>query len=90
MIYLRQAQSTGDSWLRFYALYTWYWLCGLKWNRRMKGAAYLLNPFEIEAYIHMKDLGYAKRHSQGTNEWRKYTRMNFEERRAVYARSQAS
>ena len=26
MIHLRQAQSCGDSWLRFYLLYIWYWL----------------------------------------------------------------
>ena len=26
MIHLRQAQSCGDSWLRFYRLYIWYWL----------------------------------------------------------------
>ena len=26
MIHLRQAQSCGDSWLRFYILYIWYWL----------------------------------------------------------------
>ena len=26
MIHLRQAQSCGDSWWRFYLLYIWYWL----------------------------------------------------------------
>ena len=25
MIHLRQAQACGDSWLRFYLLYIWYW-----------------------------------------------------------------
>ena len=49
MIHLRQAQSCGDSWLRFYLLYIWYWLTGLRMNRKMKHAAYLLNPFEMEA-----------------------------------------
>lgn len=80
MIHLRQAQATGDSWLRFYALYFWYWLKGLRWNRKMKNAAYRLNPFEIEAYRHDHDLGYAERCSEGANEWREYAKMTFEER----------
>ena len=84
MIHLRQAQATGDSWLRFYLLYIWYWLKGLHWSRRMKHAAYLLNPFELEAYRHMHDLGYAERHADGTDEWRKYLKMTFEERRNIY------
>ena len=42
MIHLRQAQACGDSWLRFYLLYIWYWLKGLRMSRRMRHAAYLL------------------------------------------------
>lgn len=84
MIHLRQAQSTGDSWIRFYLLYIWYWLRGLPMNRKMKGAAYLLNPFELEAYRHMHDLSYPEQCSQGAEEWREYTKMTYHERRAVY------
>ena len=62
----------------------WVWLKGLHWSRRMKHAAYLLNPFELEAYRHMHDLGYAERHADGTDEWRKYLKMSFEERRNIY------
>ena len=85
MIHLRQAQAAGDSWLRFYLLYIWYWLRGLPMNRKMRGAAYLLNPFELEAYLHMHDLGYPARCGEdGAQEWRQYAKMKYQERRAVY------
>ena len=85
MIHLRQAQATGDSWLRFYLRYGWYWLRGLWWNRRMKNAAYLLNPFELEAYRHDYDLGYVERCSEsGAQEWRQFAKMTYDERIAVY------
>jgi hypothetical protein len=84
MIHLRQARDTGDSWLRFYALYFWYWLRGLRWNRRMKNAAYLLNPFELEAYRHDHDMSYPERCKEGAREWRQYVKMTYDERRKVY------
>ena len=68
MIHLRQAQSCGDSWLRFYLFYIWYWLRALPANRKLKHAAYLLNPFEMEAYRHMNDLNYGANNE--ATEWR--------------------
>ena len=81
MIHLRQAQSCGDSWLRFYLLYIWYWLTGLRMNRKMKHAAYLLNPFEMEAYTRMHDLDYLK---GPATEWRRYAKMPLKERLKLY------
>ncbi|MBO4892820.1 MAG: hypothetical protein J5502_09425 [Prevotella sp.] len=81
MIHLRQAQSCGDSWLRFYILYIWYWLKGLRMNRKMKHAAYLLNPFEMEAYARMHDLDYLK---GPATEWRRYAKMSLKERLKLY------
>ena len=81
MIHLRQAQSCGDSWLRFYLLYIWYWLKGLRMNRKMKHAAYLLNPFEMEAYARMHDLDYLK---GPATEWRRYAKMSLKERLKLY------
>ena len=81
MIHLRQAQSCGDSWLRFYLLYIWYWLTGLRMNRKMKHAAYLLNPFEMEAYARMHDLDYLK---GPATEWRKYAKMSLKDRIKLY------
>ena len=93
MIHLRQAQSCGDSWLRFYLLYIWYWLkisCfgGFAIRRKMKHAAYLLNPFEMEAYRHMNDLSYLANHE--ANEWRKYAKMSIKERIKLYEQKTAS
>ena len=81
MIHLRQAQSCGDSWLCFYLLYIWYWLTGLRMNRKMKHAAYLLNPFEMEAYARMHDLDYL---NGPATEWRKYAKMKLKDRLKLY------
>lgn len=81
MIHLRQAQSCDDSWIRFYLLYIWYWLTGLRMNRKMKHAAYLLNPFEMEAYARMNDLDYLK---GPATEWRKYAKMKLKDRLKLY------
>ena len=84
MIHLRQAQSTGDSWLRFYLLYIWYWLRALPMNRLMPHAAYLLNPFEMEAYLRMNDLGYLERCEGRAQEWRHFARMSPRDRLALF------
>ena len=81
MIHLRQAQSCGDSWLCFYLLYIWYWLKALPANRKMKHAAYLLNPFEMEAYARMHDLDYLK---GPATEWRRYAKMSLKDRLKLY------
>ena len=99
MIHLRQAQACGDSWLRFYLLYIWYWLKDTigtvlfvywpvhKKNRPYcvpKHAAYLLNPFELEAYGRMNDLNYLQKHPEGCTEWRRYANMPLKERLKLY------
>jgi len=88
MIHLRQAQSCGDSWIRFYLLYIWYWLRALPTSRKMKHGAYLLNPFEIEAYRHMNDLQYLA--NGEANEWRKYAKMPIKERIKLYEQKTTS
>ena len=88
MIHLRQAQSCGDSWLRFYLLYIWYWLRALPANCKMRHGAYLLNPFEMEAYYHMNDLSYLANNE--ANEWRKFAKMTIKERIKLYEQKTAS
>ena len=89
MIHLRQAQACHDSWLCFYLLYIWYWV-KTAWfgkrsvRRQLKHAAYLLNPFEMEAYARMNDLDYLKRCEGGAQEWREYAKMSLKERYAQY------
>ena len=82
MIHLRQAQSCGDSWWRFYLLYIWYWLKALPANRQLKHGAYLVNPFELEAYRHMNDLTYLA--NGKATEWRQYAKMSIKERIKLY------
>lgn len=82
-IHLRQAQSTHNSWFCFYTLYIWYYVCALPQNRHMRNAAYLLNPFEMEAYEHMYDPHYLEQCSQGANGWRVYAKMKPSERRRM-------
>ena len=80
----RQAQSCGDSWLRFYLLYIWYWLRALPMSRKLKHAGYLLNPFELEAYGRMYDSGYLARCKDGAHEWRRYAKMPLKDRLKLY------
>ena len=84
MIHLRQAQSLHDSWLLFYVRYLWYYLRALPLNRRMRHAAYRLNPFELEAYDHMGDPTYLERCKDGATEWREHARMKPRARLQAY------
>ena len=88
MIHLRQAQACHDSWLCFYLLYLWYWLktlcVGFSVRRQLKHAAYLLNPFEMEAYGHMYDHNYLTQCEEGAQEWRRYAKMSLKERLLMY------
>ncbi len=79
-IHLRQAQSTHNSWFCFYTLYIWYYLRALPQNKYRRGAAYYLNPFEMEAYEHMYEPDYLDKCKDGANGWRVYARMKPSER----------
>ena len=83
MIHLRQAQSCGDSWLRFYLLYMWYWLRALSMCRKLRNAGYLLNPFEMEAYHRMNEPDYLS-HDGSATEWRRFAKMTLRERLDFY------
>lgn len=86
-IHLRQAQACHNSWLCFYLLYIWYYVRALPQNRRLKNAAYVLNPFEMEAYSYERDLHYLDDKADGTNGWRDYARLSPRERLAMYLTS---
>ena len=53
-------------------------------RRKMKNAAYLLNPFEMEAYRRMYDLEYLNGCADGATEWQRYAKMPLEERLRHY------
>ena len=50
-------------------------------NSKMKHAAYLLNPFEMEAYARMYDFDYL---NGPATEWRRYAKMSLRDRLALY------
>lgn len=80
-IHLRQAQATHDSWLLFYLLYGWYYMLALPQNKRMKNAAYYINPFELEAYANQGDEHYLQScRDTGAQRWREYAKMTPKER----------
>ena len=76
MIHLRQAQDTHNSWWCFYLRYVWYWLRALPLSRQMRGAAYRLNPFEMEAYAHMHDAHYLEQCGGVATEWRRWAKLS--------------
>lgn len=81
MIHLRQAQSTHNSWVLFYLRYFWYSMLAFRYFRKLRNAAYYLNPFEIEAYTHMHNLHYLDDcRFSGANGWRRYASMSLKER----------
>ncbi len=84
MIHLYQARATHDSWWCFYWLYFVYWLRGCFTRIPLRNAAYLLNPFELEAYGRMHDLHYLDDKKSGTHEWRRYAKMSLKERYQTY------
>lgn len=84
-IHLYQARSTHNSWICFYWLYGYYWLKALPFRKRLSNAGYWLNPFELEAYLHMNDLHYLDGKSC-TDGWRQYSRMALEERLRLFSR----
>ena len=53
----------------------------------MKHGAYLLNPFEMEAYRHMNDLHYLDHCEGGAQEWRRYAKMPLSHRLKSYHES---
>lgn len=77
LIHVRQAESTGDSWLRFYLLYAWYWLKNLPMLLIWIKAPYVFIPFELEAYGNQYDMEYT---NGRCDEWRKYKKLSFKTR----------
>ena len=63
--------------LVFYFLYMWHSMLALRYFRKTRNAAYYLNPFEIEAYVHMYDLHYLERFGKkGADGWRAFAGMS--------------
>ena len=81
-IHARQAVSTHNSWICFYLLYLYYYLKNrpLRYGHRI---AYYANPFELEAYVHEKELSYAQNSATGAYGWRDFAAMTLAKRQEM-------
>ncbi len=68
-IHLLQAASVHNSWILYYVFYIWYHLKSrpLRYGSKI---AYMINPFEMEAYLFESDMEYAKESEEGATAWR--------------------
>ncbi len=80
MIHLYQARATHDSWLCFYWKYFIFWLKACRYRKHLRNAGYLLNPFELEAYVHMREPDYLARHPEGCTGWKTYASIPLSDR----------
>lgn len=59
-IHIRQAESTKDSWFRFYVTYVWEWIKNLPLIFVDIYAPYKFEPMEMEAYLQQDNWDYCK------------------------------
>ena len=57
-IHIRQAESTKDSWFRFYTRYVWEWIKNLPLIFVNLYAPYKFMPMEMEAYLNQDNWDY--------------------------------
>lgn len=88
-IHVRQAQSMGNSWLRFYLNYVWQYIKNLPLIFIDLYAPYKLIPTEIEAYLHQDDWTYAEE-ALPLTQWRAFqTILSYKDKKEIainYAR----
>ena len=80
MIHVKQAVSTKDSWLMYYILYLWQWLCNLPLIIRGALMPYYFIAFELEAYINDVDWNYIVVNKDGCTMWKKLKKLTLSEK----------
>lgn len=83
MIHVKQAVSTGNSWLKFYLKYIFEWI---KCIPIINGFnfSYFMNSFELEAYGNESDMTYSTVNFDGATEWKKYARLSNKKRKELW------
>lgn len=79
-IHVRQAESTSDSWLFFYAKYLWQWFKNLPLIFVNLYAPYKFMAFELEAYRYQDDWDYCLKVCDG---WKAYNKLKLKDKRKV-------
>lgn len=78
LIHVRQAESTKDSWFRFYALYLWYWIINSPLVITGIRMPYYFIPFELEA---MNNEIFRKYPTSGAvYQWKDFKRIKFKDK----------
>ena len=76
-IHVRQAESTKDSWCRYYLRYVWEWIKNIPLVFVEAHYVYLFNPFELEAYTFEDDYDYP---NSPCEYWRKLAKLSIKEK----------
>ena len=77
-IHVRQAESTNDSWFKFYLLYLWYWIKNFPLFFTGIMMPYYFIPFELEAFINETDHTYPTHGA--VNGWREFKSLTISEK----------
>jgi len=79
-IHVRQAESTKDSWLFYYAKYVWQWIKNLPIIFVNLYAPYKFISFELEAYRYQNDWNYCLGKCEN---WKKYNTLTLKQKREL-------
>ena len=78
-IHIRQAQSTKDSWFRYYIRYGWEWIKNLPLIFVNIYALYKFMPMEMEAYLNQDDWDYCMHGA--TYQWKEFEKIPLKTKR---------
>ena len=77
--HLRQAESTGDSWLKYYTKYIWQWICNIPLMAIEVNMAYKFIPFELEAYANQINPLYVT--NGPVYQWKEFKKLTLKEKK---------
>lgn len=80
-IHVRQAESTKDSWFKFYARYVWDWIRNLPLVFVNVNAPYKFTPMELEAYLN-QDNWYYSTHG-AVSQWKEFEKLSLKEKKEL-------
>lgn len=80
-IHIRQAESTKNSWFRFYVRYLWDWIKNLPLIFVNFNAPYKFIPMELEAYLHQDEWNYCT--NGAVYEWKEFEKISLKEKRKL-------
>ena len=78
MIHVKQAESTNDSWFKFYFLYVWYWILNFPLFIQGIMMPYYFIPFELEAYNNEINWGYSS--NGAVYQWKDFNSLTLKQK----------